>query len=153
MKRIYKKGAEKIRWVSWPLWSWFSRMFFFLSWHKWKLCRIIILNNILKSNCLKQKQTSKIALSFTPIRLITFPLLKYTEKTIFPFPFILNGIRSLWQFSFHFWTKWNSIWFKIERKTVIMKGNGNTVFPVQRTNCPSQSGDVPPIKGEWVFES
>ena len=33
----------------------------------------------------------------------------YTEKTIFPFPL---------QFSFRFWTKWNSIWFKIERKTV-----------------------------------
>ena len=31
-----------------------------------------------------------------------------TEKTIFPFPFTLNGI---W-----FRTKWNSIWFKIESK-------------------------------------
>ena len=41
-----------------------------------------------------------------------------TEKTIFPFPFTLNGIRSWWQLSFRFWTKWNSIWFKIERKTV-----------------------------------
>ena len=26
----------------------------------------------------------------------------YTEKTIFPFPFILNGIWSWWQFSFNF---------------------------------------------------
>ena len=42
----------------------------------------------------------------------------YTEKTIFPFPFKLNGIWSWWQFSFRFWTKWISIWFKIERKTV-----------------------------------
>ena len=39
-------------------------------------------------------------------------------KTIFPFPFKLNGIWSWWQFSFRFWTKWISIWFKIERKTV-----------------------------------
>ena len=29
----------------------------------------------------------------------------YTEKTIFPFPFTLNGILSWWQFSFRFWTK------------------------------------------------
>ena len=43
----------------------------------------------------------------------------YTEKTIFPFPFTLNGIWSWWQFSFRFWTKWKSIWFKIERITVI----------------------------------
>ena len=41
------------------------------------------------------------------------------EKTIFPFPFKLNGIWSWWQFSFRFWTKWNSIWFKIERKKTI----------------------------------
>ena len=37
----------------------------------------------------------------------------YTEKTIFPSPFTLNGIWSWWQFSFRFWTKWKSIWFKI----------------------------------------
>ena len=43
---------------------------------------------------------------------------EYTEKTIFLFPFKLNGIWSWWQFSFRFWTKWNSIWVKIERKTV-----------------------------------
>ena len=42
----------------------------------------------------------------------------YTVKTMFPFPFKLNGIWSWWQFSFRFWTKWNSIWFKIERKPV-----------------------------------
>ena len=42
----------------------------------------------------------------------------YTEKTIFPFSFTLNGIWSWWQFSFRFWTKCNSIWFKIEKKTV-----------------------------------
>ena len=42
----------------------------------------------------------------------------YTEKTIFPIPFTLNGIWSWWQFSLQFLTKWNSIWFKIERKTV-----------------------------------
>ena len=42
-----------------------------------------------------------------------------TDKTIFPFPFLLNGIWSWWQFSFRFRTKWKSIWFKIERKTVI----------------------------------
>ena len=34
------------------------------------------------------------------------------------FPFTLNGIWSWWQFSFRFLFKWNSIWFKIERKTV-----------------------------------
>ena len=42
----------------------------------------------------------------------------YTEKTRFPFPFKFNGIRSWWRFFFRFWTKWNSIWFKIERKNV-----------------------------------
>ena len=42
----------------------------------------------------------------------------YTEKTILPIPFTLNGIWSWWQFSSRFWTKWNSIWFKIEKKTV-----------------------------------
>ena len=36
------------------------------------------------------------------------------------FPFELKGIRSWWQFSLRFWTKWISIWFIIERKTVIM---------------------------------
>jgi len=45
-------------------------------------------------------------------------LVACTEKTSIPFPFILNGIRLWWQFSFRFWTKWNSIWFKIERKPV-----------------------------------
>ena len=52
-------------------------------------------------------------------------LLAYTEKTIFPFPFTLNGIWSGWQFSFRFKTKWNSIWFKIERQTV------TTIIPIQ----------------------
>ena len=42
----------------------------------------------------------------------------YTEKTSISFPFTLNGLWSCWQFSFRFWTKWFSIWFKIERKTV-----------------------------------
>ena len=42
-----------------------------------------------------------------------------TEKTSIPFPFTLNGIWSWWQYSFRFWTKWNSIWFKIERNAVI----------------------------------
>ena len=41
-----------------------------------------------------------------------------TEKAIFPFPFTMNGIWSWWKFSFRFWAKWKSIWFKIERKTV-----------------------------------
>ena len=45
-------------------------------------------------------------------------ILQATDKTIFPFPFTLNGIWSWWQIFFRFWTKWNSIWFKIERKTV-----------------------------------
>ena len=45
-------------------------------------------------------------------------LVDYTEKTRCSFPFTLNGIRSWWQFSFRFWTKWNSIWIKIEKKTV-----------------------------------
>jgi len=35
-----------------------------------------------------------------------------TEKTIFPFPFTLHMIWSWWQFSFRFWTKLNSIWFR-----------------------------------------
>ena len=39
-----------------------------------------------------------------------------TEKTIFPFPFTLNGIWSWWQFSYRFWTIWISMWFKIDRK-------------------------------------
>ena len=41
-----------------------------------------------------------------------------TQETIFTFLFTLNGIWSWWQFSFRFWTKWISIWFKIERKAV-----------------------------------
>ena len=41
-----------------------------------------------------------------------------TEKTMLPFPFTMNWIWSWWQFSFRFRTKWKSIWFKIERKTV-----------------------------------
>ena len=41
----------------------------------------------------------------------------YTEKTLFPIPFTLNGIWSWWQFSYQFWTKWTFIWIKIERKT------------------------------------
>ena len=35
----------------------------------------------------------------------------HTEKTLLPIPFTLNGIWSYWQFSFWFWTKWNSILF------------------------------------------
>ena len=42
----------------------------------------------------------------------------FTEKKVLPFPFTLNGIRSWWQFSFRFWSKWKSISFKIEKKTV-----------------------------------
>ena len=42
----------------------------------------------------------------------------YTEKTRFPFAFKFNGIWSWWQYSLRFWTKWKSIWFKIERNTV-----------------------------------
>ena len=41
-----------------------------------------------------------------------------TEKTRFQFPFRLNGIWSWWQLNQIFWTKWNSFWFKIERKIV-----------------------------------
>ena len=41
-----------------------------------------------------------------------------TDKTMSPFPFTLNGMWSWWQISFRFWTKWHSIWFKIERKTI-----------------------------------
>ena len=33
----------------------------------------------------------------------------YTEKTIFPIPLTFDGIWSWWQFSFRFWTKQNSI--------------------------------------------
>ena len=40
----------------------------------------------------------------------------YTEKTIFPFPFTLNGTWSWWQFSFRFWIKWKSIWLKSKGK-------------------------------------
>ena len=42
----------------------------------------------------------------------------FTEKTSIPFPIKLNRIWSWWQFIFRFWTKWKSIWLKIERKTV-----------------------------------
>ena len=41
-----------------------------------------------------------------------------TEIARILFPFKLNGIWSWWQFSFRYWTKWNSIWFKIKTKTV-----------------------------------
>ena len=40
------------------------------------------------------------------------------RKLVFPFPYTLNGIWLWGQISFRFWTKWNSIWFKIKRKTV-----------------------------------
>ena len=43
----------------------------------------------------------------------------YTKKTRILFPFKLIGIWLWWQFSFRFWTKWKSIRFKLERKTVI----------------------------------
>ena len=46
-----------------------------------------------------------------------FPM-TFTKKIMFLSAFTLNGIWSWWQFSFRFWTKWNSIWFKIKRKTV-----------------------------------
>ena len=42
----------------------------------------------------------------------------FTEKTRILIPFKLNGIWSWWLISLQFWTKWKSIWFKIERKTV-----------------------------------
>ena len=37
---------------------------------------------------------------------------RHSKKTSIPFPFKSNGIRSWWQFSFRFWTKWNSVWFR-----------------------------------------
>ena len=40
----------------------------------------------------------------------------FTEKTIFPFPFTSNETWSWWQFSFRFWTRWNSIWFEIDTR-------------------------------------
>ena len=49
----------------------------------------------------------------------------YTEKTMFPFPFILNGICSWWQFSFRY--HHDHIPFNLKR-------NGNTVFSVCK-NC------------------
>ena len=46
-------------------------------------------------------------------------IIGHTEKTIY-FHFLSNsmGYDHWWQFSFRFWTNWNYIWFKIERKTV-----------------------------------
>ena len=38
--------------------------------------------------------------NFSQTRCVT-----YTQKTIVPFPFTLNGILSCWQISFQFWTK------------------------------------------------
>ena len=60
----------------------------------------------------------------------------YTEKTIFSFPFKLNGIWSWWQFSFRF--EPNGISFGSNRKEnhhhdhipFNVKGNGNKVFSV-----------------------
>ena len=43
---------------------------------------------------------------------------EHADKTSISFPFKLSGIWSWGQFSFRFWTKWKTIWFKIERKTV-----------------------------------
>ena len=76
----------------------------------------------------------------TILRVTIFILLFYlwTLRKLFPFSFSLNGIWSWWQFSFRFRTKWNSIWFKIERKTVItiishsMWKKMETVFSVDR---------------------
>ena len=58
--------------------------------------------------------------------------LVYIEKTIFPFPFTLNEIWSWWQFSNRFSSKWKSIWFKIEKKTV-----HQTVYHNRRGYRPS----------------
>ena len=76
------------------------------------LCKIKS-RNVPAVGIFKQKITTKKSQS-PPIRAKFF----LTEKSIFPIPFKLNGIWSWWLFAFQFWTKWNSIWLKIERKTV-----------------------------------
>ena len=43
----------------------------------------------------------------------------YTQEIDSRAFFNFNGIWSWWLFSFRFWTVWNSIFFKIERKTVL----------------------------------
>ena len=62
----------------------------------------------------------------------------YTEKTIFPFPFTLNGIWSWWQFFFRF-SEQNGIPFGSENRKenchqdhipFNVKGIGNIVFSV-----------------------
>ena len=52
----------------------------------------------------------------------------------------LNGIWSWWQFCFPFWTKWDFIWFKIEREiftTIIFHSiwKKNLIFFSERINC------------------
>ena len=49
-----------------------------------------------------------------------------TDKTIFTFPFNLNGIWSWWQFSFRFRTKLNSIWFKKSKRKLSPRS-----YPIQ----------------------
>jgi len=46
---------------------------------------------------------------------LSWPFDIYSEKKN---PFKLNILWSCWQFSIRFRPKWNSIWLKIERKTV-----------------------------------
>ena len=46
----------------------------------------------------------------------------HSKKTLL-IRFKLKGMWSWWQFSFRLWTKQNSIWFKIERKTVSIDDN------------------------------
>ena len=61
----------------------------------------------------KEKRDVSLSDSYTSVGDV-FPVWQssYTDKTILPFPFTLIGIWSWWQFSFQFWTKWNSIWFR-----------------------------------------
>ena len=68
-----------------------------------------------KEIAFNEKYTSR---SISCLMFDVYFYLSYTEKTSIPFPFKSNGIWSWWQFSFRSWTKWKSVWFKIERKTV-----------------------------------
>ena len=59
-----------------------------------------------------------IKLRFTKNRIYSHVQSEISIWDLFEIPFKLKGVWSQWQFSFWLWTKRNSNWLKIKRKTV-----------------------------------
>ena len=65
---------------------------------------------------INRKSEITIQIWFSLLRFRIIFLCAYTQKNKFPFSIKSIRIWSWWQFYFRIWTKWNYIWFKIERK-------------------------------------